>query len=238
MKFTVITVCYNSEKTIRRTFESVLNQSFTDFEYIVVDGDSKDKTVDIIKEYVPKFSGRMRYVSEPDKGIYDAMNKGIRLAQGDIIGIVNSDDWFEKDALAKVAEKAGEDYDFYYGMVRNVSGDGKEIDVVRRSHNYIKSCGLHHPGCFIAKAAYEKYGVYTLDYKVSSDYELMMRFAQNNVRFCPVDAILSNFTIGGISSRTPAYEIYAIRRQYNVTSRIGYIAEVAVEFFLKKILKR
>ena len=77
-----------------------------------------------------------------------------------------------------------------------------------------------------------------MDYKVSSDYELMMRFAQNNVRFCPVDAIISNFTIGGISSRTPAYEIYAIRRQYKVTSRIGYIAEVAVEFFLKKILKR
>lgn len=238
MKFSIITVCYNSGKTIRKTFESVLNQSFTDYEYIVVDGASKDDTLDIIKEYVPKFGGRMRYISEPDKGIYDAMNKGIRLAQGEIIGIVNSDDWYETDALENVSLKLSDEYDFYYGMVRNVDGSGKEIGVIRNSHNYLKSCGLHHPGCFVTKEAYEKNGLFSLDYRVFSDYELMLRFMYNGVRFCSIDAILSNFTMGGISSQTPGYEMFAIRHKYGITSRFWYIAEVVVEFVLKRILKR
>ena len=103
MKFSIITVCYNSEKTIRRTFESVLSQSFTDYEYIVVDGNSKDSTVEIIKEYEPKFNGRMHWISEPDNGIYDAMNKGIRMAKGDFINMMNSDDQIAPNALQYVS---------------------------------------------------------------------------------------------------------------------------------------
>ena len=99
MFLSIITVCYNSAGTIRQTFESVLQQDFNDYEYIVVDGASTDGTLGIIQEYLPKFNGKMRYVSEKDNGIYDAMNKGIRMAQGEVIGLVNSDDFYEKNAF-------------------------------------------------------------------------------------------------------------------------------------------
>jgi glycosyltransferase involved in cell wall biosynthesis len=93
MKLSIITATYNSERTLRDTMESILSQTFQDLEYIIVDGASKDATLDIIREYEPRFQGKMRYVSEPDKGIYDAMNKGFAMATGDVIGILNSDDF-------------------------------------------------------------------------------------------------------------------------------------------------
>ena len=96
---TVITPCFNSEKTIRKTIESVLNQTYHNIEYLIIDGASTDKTVEIAKSYEQAFGGRMKIYSEPDKGIYDAMNKGIRLAGGELVGIVNSDDYYETDAV-------------------------------------------------------------------------------------------------------------------------------------------
>ena len=101
-QFSIITICYNSGKTVERTLKSVLGQSFKNFEYIIVDGGSNDDTLDIVRKYEPLFQGRLKWKSEPDKGIYDAMNKGIVRVSGDIIGIVNSDDWLEPDALEKV----------------------------------------------------------------------------------------------------------------------------------------
>ena len=106
IKVSIITVCFNSEKTIRRTIESVLYQTYPNIEYIIVDGKSTDGTVDIVKEYLPAFQKRLRYVSERDKGIYDAMNKGIRLSAGDVIGIINSDDFYEPDAVENIVKYA------------------------------------------------------------------------------------------------------------------------------------
>ena len=97
MKISVITVTFNSAKTVRDTIESVLKQQYKDYEYLVIDGGSKDETVEIIKEYEPKFGGKMRWVSERDKGMYDGINKGIRMATGDVVGIINSDD-FQRDS--------------------------------------------------------------------------------------------------------------------------------------------
>ena len=102
MKISIITVCLNSEKTIERTLKSVLAQSYKDYEYIIVDGASKDSTIDIVRKYEPLFEGRMKLKSEPDKGIYNAMNKGVHRSEGNIIAIVNSDDWLEKDALETI----------------------------------------------------------------------------------------------------------------------------------------
>lgn len=115
--FSIITISFNSEKTIERTINSVLAQTCKNYEYIVVDGNSKDATLDIIKKYEPMFEGRMSWKSEPDKGIYDAMNKGIRRSKGDIIGIVNSDDWLEPNALENVwnaFEENGKSLDAVY----------------------------------------------------------------------------------------------------------------------------
>ena len=108
MKITIITATAYSERPLRDTMESILSQTFQDIEYIVIDGASKDGTLDIIREYEPRFGGRMRWISEPDKGIYDAMNKGFAMATGDVIGILNSDDFFtSNDVLESVVEGFG-----------------------------------------------------------------------------------------------------------------------------------
>lgn len=204
MKFSIITVCYNSAKTIRRTFESVLNQNFTDFEYIVVDGASKDGTLDIIKEYEPKFNGRMRYVSEPDKGIYDAMNKGIRMAQGEIIGIINSDDFLEPNALNEIKKTAEENpcAGVIYGCVRILLPKGG-ADVVRRDHRNLNLMQILHPGCFVKKAFYDQYGVFDTEYSIAADYDFLLRLYIAGVNFQASDAIVSNFTLDGVSCRNP-----------------------------------
>ena len=98
-KISVITVCYNSKKTIEDTIKSVLNQTYQNYEYIIIDGCSTDGTIDLVKSYIPKFNGRLTFISEPDKGIYNAMNKGIRKATGDLICLLNSDDYYELDAF-------------------------------------------------------------------------------------------------------------------------------------------
>ena len=102
MKVSIITACFNSEKTIKTTIESVLHQTYSNIEYIIIDGKSSDSTIEIVKEYMPLFRGRLRYISEKDNGIYDAMNKGIRLSKGDVIGIINSDDFYELDAVENI----------------------------------------------------------------------------------------------------------------------------------------
>ena len=104
--FSIITITYNSEKTVERTIKSVLAQTCKDYEYIIVDGASKDSTIDIVKKYEPLFEGRMKWKSEPDKGIYNAMNKGIERSSGEIMGIVNSDDWIEPNALSFISDIA------------------------------------------------------------------------------------------------------------------------------------
>ncbi len=117
MKITVITSTFNSSGTLRDTFNSILRQTWQDFEYVVVDGGSTDGTVEIIREYEKRFGGRLKWISEPDKGIYDAMNKGLRMATGDVVGILNSDDFFSSnDALSTVA-RVIEGVDAVYGDV-------------------------------------------------------------------------------------------------------------------------
>ena len=106
MKISLITATYNSAETLRDTMQSVLNQTFKDIDYIIVDGGSKDGTLDIVKEFEPLFEGRLRWVSEPDKGIYDAMNKGVKMAQGDVVGILNSDDFFASDHVLQTVADA------------------------------------------------------------------------------------------------------------------------------------
>ena len=126
MKISLITITYNSEKTIKDTFQSVLSQRYEQIEYIVVDGASTDQTISIIKKYEPLFGNRLKWISEPDKGLYDALNKGIQMATGEIVGILNSDDFFtNNDILGKVAEAfiANKDIDAIYGDVHFVNSD-------------------------------------------------------------------------------------------------------------------
>lgn len=200
MKFTIITVCLNSAKTIRRTFDSLLEQSFKDYEYIVVDGESTDGTLEIIREYEPKFQGRMRWISEKDKGIYDAMNKGIRMAKGDYINIMNSDDWFEKDALKKIAEVPGNP-DVIYGCIRLVFPKSGAMDVLRIDHRRLAETPLFHQGCFIMRTAHEKYGLYDLEYRVSADYDFLLKLYLAGAQFVASDAVVAFFSKEGFSEK-------------------------------------
>ena len=225
----VITVCYNSAKTIRKTFESMLGQTYQDFEYIVVDGGSTDGTVDIIEEYVPKFQGKMTYKSEKDNGIYDAMNKGISRCHGDLIGIVNSDDWYEPTALEDAAGAySGEKYEVVYGAVR-LFRDGQESAIEFRNHNFLTIQMIPHPTCFITRQAYMDLGVYdTVNYKSSSDYELLLRYyLGGKVKFTPVYRIISNFALGGMSSSNfGVIETARLKRSLGLMSRKKYLITV------------
>lgn len=221
IKFSIITVCFNSERTIRDTIESVLNQTYSDFEYIIIDGGSTDSTLEIVKEYVPRFNGRLKYISEPDRGIYDAMNKGILLASGELIGIINSDDWYETTALEKVSQMYNHDnLCVFYGYMRTIdANNGKMISCNIASHEYIDRQMINHPTMFVSKAIYEKYGKFDCRYSASADYDFVIRMVNNKeISFVPVEEIISNFRTGGISQ-----EYKALKETMKIKHKYGYI---------------
>lgn len=187
MKITIITVSYNSEKTIARTIESVLLQNYPYLEYIIIDGASKDKTVEIAYSYKDKFQEKgisYKVYSEPDKGIYDAMNKGISHATGEIIGILNSDDrYVDEHVLSTVAEpfQTNSNLDTCFGNLLYVKGN--------KPYRYWKSGKPRtfkfgwmppHPAFFVRAIVYRKYGLFRLDCGVNADYELMLRFLEKH----------------------------------------------------------
>lgn len=180
---TIITVTYNSESTINDTIISVLNQSYNDIEYIIVDGCSKDRTVDIIKEYEPKFKGRLKWISEKDKGIYDAMNKGIRMATGDIIGILNSDDFFTSNDVISTVYETFEKYnpDAIYGDIHFVNDSNLNKTVRYYSSKIFRRELMRfgfmpaHPSFYIKRECFDKFGLYNTSYKIVADFEFLLR---------------------------------------------------------------
>lgn len=209
MKTTIITVSYNSEATISRTIESVLMQEYRPLEYLVIDGDSKDKTVAIANSYGDRFRERgisFRIVSEPDKGIYDAMNKGIALATGEVIGILNSDDrYVDATVLSTVASafETNVQLDTCYGNLLYVKGE-KPYRYWRSGHPRTFKFGWMppHPSFFVRSTIYEKYGVFRLDCGVNADYELMLRFLEKyKVSSLWIDKLFVFMEAGGTSNQ-------------------------------------
>lgn len=203
MKISIITVCYNSAATIEETIKSVESQNYSNFEYIIVDGNSKDSTKEIIEKYNHVIT---RWISEPDKGLYDAMNKGIAMATGDYIGILNSDDTFyEKETLTKIA-------DFLMkNPVDACTGDivqHKNGKIIRKysSKNWnpekLKIGFMPpHPSIFFKKELFSKLGDYVLGYKIASDYELIIRyFLKHKISWKYSGIITTSMAVGGASS--------------------------------------
>ena len=184
MKISIVTVTYNSASTLRDTIESVLAQTYKNIEYIVVDGLSKDDTMDIVREYEPRFNGRMRYVSEKDSGLYDAMNKGIKMATGEVVGIINSDDFYHrKDIIQLVAETMSDKrVQAVYGDVRFVNPNDLKTTVRYYSSRIFRPSLFRygfmpaHPTFFTYKRFFDEFGYYKLNYKIAADYELLVRF--------------------------------------------------------------
>lgn len=186
MKITIVTVAYNSAKTIKDTIESVLSQTYKNYEYIIVDGKSKDNTLDIVKEYEPRFEGRLRWISEPDKGIYDAMNKGISMATGDVVGILNSDDvYYDNSILDRVISAFIENgCDSVFGNLQFVKENDLTTIVrtwkgsVYTKNAFLKGWHPAHPTFYVKKEIYDKYGLFDISLAVSADFELMLRFIE------------------------------------------------------------
>lgn len=219
-KVSIITPCFNSEKTIRDTMESVLGQTYPNIEYIIVDGGSTDATMRIVKEYEAKFKGRLRYLSEKDKGIYNAMNKGIRMSTGNIIGIINSDDYYEIDTVERVMENRSRvKYQVIYGYLRCIDKHGSER-VLKARHLDIGRHMIAHPTCFVTRSVYRDYGLFIEWLRIASDYELMMRLSKHdNVEFTIIEDVLANFRLGGASSGyDTAFEASLVRFLYGQAS--------------------
>ena len=189
MKVTIITACYNSAGTIRTAIESVLAQKGVEIDYIVVDGGSKDGTVEVIKTYEPRFNGRMRWISEPDKGMYDAINKGIKMAMGDIVGILNADDVLaSNDTLAHIAAAFKPGIDALYADIRFVhTGDSVETMRTAKTVRYCSAAKwkpwmfrfaamVPHPSFYVRRECFVRLGGYSLDYRICADFELELRY--------------------------------------------------------------
>lgn len=248
MKISIITVSYNSFKTIEDTFGSILSQTYNNIEYIVVDGDSQDNTVSVIKNYEQKFLNKkidFNWLSEKDNGLYDAMNKGIKIATGDYIGILNSDDFYiDEDAIAKVVKALKKNNtDSLYANLYYVEKDNTN-KIVRNWKSQIFSNklfenGWHpaHPTFFVKKEIYEKYGLFNLNYKIAADYEIMLRFLEKNkISTQFLDEYLIKMRIGGESNQSIKNIISANKECYKVWKDNGL--QVSKFFVLKKLFKK
>lgn len=197
MKISVITVCLNASSTLRRTIESVLNQTRKVDEYIIVDGGSTDGTLEIIKSYGPAIS---TWISEKDKGISDAFNKGIALATGDWIGILNADDWYEPTTL-QLIEEHGHEVEVLHGIIQYWTKGEKDYRA-EGYHDLLKSeMTVHHPTVFVKRSVYNECGVFRLDYRYAMDYELVLRFYLAGKKFGYVPHVLANMSFDGASDR-------------------------------------
>lgn len=212
IRFSIITVSYNSSHTIGRTIESVLAQTYDSFEYIVVDGCSVDNTIEIVRSYEKSFEGKLYYISEQDSGIYNAMNKGIRMATGDIIGIVNSDDWLEKDALQNLLDymmtsQIDVSSSFILTGAMNFHYKKGGIQLMQatkeRFTSYIQKyrMGLNHPATFVSKKVYEEVGLFDEKLKLYADADFIMRCYKSGVPIYFLKNILSNMADGGASNK-------------------------------------
>lgn len=239
----IITPCYNAEKTIRDTIESVLKQDYENFEYIIVDGQSTDRTLDIINEYS---DSRIRYISEKDNGVYDAMNKGIKMAKGVLVGIINADDWYEQDALTEVVSKYNEgQMEIHYGMLAIYKNNVLEKkQLIYDSMLYMSM--ISHPTCFVAKKVYDELGGYDTNYAMTADYEFMVRCKYSKkVQFIVHEKTLANFRIGGLSSNDRTKDIaymenLQVRKKYALIDEKVYKREMKIVNFkncIKKIAK-
>lgn len=207
MKISVITSTFNSAATVSDTFESMLRQTHEDIECIVVDGASRDGTVDIIREYEPRFNGRMRWISEPDKGIYDAMNKGLKMATGEVVGILNSDDFFSSDRILEQIANGIEGVDAVFGDIHFVHPDNLQIPVRYYSSKQFRPWMMRmgfmpaHPSFYCRREIYEKYGLFDTRFRIAADFELLLRFIfvyKISTRYLPLDFV--TMRTGGAST--------------------------------------
>ena len=221
-EFSIVTVCFNSEKTINKTIESVLGQEFKDYEYIIVDGASKDGTMDVVKSYEEKFEGRLKYISEPDKGIYDAFNKGIRMSKGKYVWIVNSDDYIEPSALEELY-KVSSQYTFENAPIISAATNVHKSGTVKKIKSSAEQAAdaykkdwicSPHTSTVIPLNVYNKVGLYDDRYRIIGDLDWFHTAYHSNVEFVFIDKVITNMIVGGVSTEYDYKKSFKDRRCY------------------------
>ncbi len=215
----VVTVCLNAGAHIRNALESVAAQTYPRVEHIVVDGGSTDDTMAIVREFEEGRSPRLRWISEPDNGLYDAMNKGVAMATGALIGTLNADDSYEPDSIERVVRAWRErpDAGVIYGDLRAIDAEGHswvlEVPDTVTVAQMRTTMTLHHPATFLSAGVYESLGDYDTRYRIAADYDLLLRALEAGVRFKRVPGVLTNFSLEGVSNR-------AVREADRETTRV------------------
>jgi len=243
MKVSIITVVYNAVETIEDTIKSVLDQDYDDIEHIIIDGGSTDGTLDIIARYRDRISST---ISESDAGIYDAMNKGIDIATGDVVGTLNSDDWYENNGVvSQVVAAFHEDgnLDAVYGDIVYVTKNEPHT-LVRYWQSQPYREGLFesgwmpaHPSFFVKRDCYTQYGKFDLDLKIQSDFELTMRFmVVNNIKTLYLPGVMVKMRLGGVTNNRISNVIKGNYEAYLACKKNGL--KVTPLFMVRKILSR
>ncbi|PWT78924.1 MAG: glycosyltransferase [Bacteroidetes bacterium] len=237
----IITVSYNAKAYIEQAILSVLEQSYKNIEYIIIDGGSTDGTIDIIKKYEDRIS---KWISEKDRGISDAFNKGLKMASGSLIGMINGDDWYEPSTVEKIVRQIGEN-DIAYGDLR-LFKEGKTDFVLRGNHKFLdREMTINHPTVFVRKRCYEEFGLFDEKYKCAMDYDLMLRFWSNRCSFKYIPEVLANMRWEGLSDKRwllGCRETLAIKDKYMPNHKrkhllyfYKHVAAIAIPKFLKKM---
>lgn len=259
MKVSLITVTYNSGATLKDTIESVLSQDYNNIEYIIIDGKSTDNTLNIIQKYEPLFSGRIKYISEKDNGLYDAMNKGIMKATGDIIGILNSDDFFTTNNIITQitnAFKKNSSIDAVYGDIHFVNPNDLNKCVRYYSSRIFKRSLMRlgfmpaHPSFYIKRECILKYGLYKTHYKIAADFEFLLRtiFVHKiKTLYLPIDMVTMR-TGGASTAGLKSYKqimrehLKAFKENHVFTNRmilsLRYIYKITGILFTKIAFKK
>lgn len=206
----IITVVYNGEKFIEQTIRSVVEQAYANIEYIIIDGGSNDGTINIIQQYATSID---YWRSEPDQGISDAFNKGILLASGDLVGLINADDWYEPSAIAEVVEEFNRSRSgVIYGNMQCWKGQQKDY-LFKANYRFLyQEMSLNHPATFVRRDVYTQYGGYDTSYQLAMDYELLLRFLGQGVAFSYMDQVLANLRWDGLSDQRFAEGYREVKR--------------------------
>lgn len=240
MLFSIIICTHNSKDKLPKTLDSIWGQDFSDFEVVVVDGASADGTVEILKEYEKKFSGRLRWISEPDSGIYNAMNKGARLAEGDFLNVVGAGDWMEPGALKAVGDwiKGNPQASAVYGRTRIWSEDLKESRIFQSLVEDLPFQPMQHPALYYRCNCHEKFGFYDESYAIAADYLFCLKvFWAGRTRAERIDPVVVNFVLDGVSSQKKwrcRRETWRARREMGLRSNLWFDLKNEIKHWIKK----
>jgi glycosyltransferase involved in cell wall biosynthesis len=239
----IVTVSYNSEKTIRQTIESVLHQTYSNIEYWIIDGQSQDRTIAIAGEYEEAFEQKgssYHVISEPDDGIYQAMNKGCALATGTLVGIINSDDWYEPNAVERVVDTFHKtDFDMFYADIRLVKERGEMIKRARY-RRLATSRDWNHPTTFLRREIYDRFQYECRT--IHDDFDLILKVRNAGYKIVTLNEVLANFRVGGTSNNGGVKKAIArCRQRYGIYRRNGmsrlYLLECVGIEIAKMILR-